>query len=264
MDAPLSIGAFSRMTFLSVKSLRHYHDIGLLEPASIDPDSGYRRYALAQVPIAQVIRRLRDLGVPLPEIRTVVQAPEVATRNAAIIAHLQRMEGELARTRETVASLRALLEGAPAAIPVDYRRLPEVTALAVSAELSLADTGEWLEATFTELRSTLERRGLERAGADSALWANELLEEEHGELVALVPVRDAGDRVLPASEYAVAMHHGSFEDLDQTFAAVGAAVAQRTIGVQGPIREIYLVNAFDTPDVERHRTEICWPIFQLT
>ena len=109
MDAQLSIGAFSRMTFLSVKSLRHYHDIGLLEPASIDPDSGYRRYSLAQVPIAQVIRRLRDLGVPLPEIRTVVRAPEVATRNAAIIAHLQRMEGELARTRETVASLRALL-----------------------------------------------------------------------------------------------------------------------------------------------------------
>ena len=45
---------------------------------------------------------------------------------------------------------------------------------------------------------------------------------------------------------------------------MGAAVADRTIAVHGPIREIYLVNAFDTPDVDRHRTEICWPIFQLT
>ncbi len=266
MDAPLSIGAFSRMTFLSVKSLRHYHDIGLLVPASIDPDSGYRRYALAQVPIAQVIRRLRDLGVPLPEIRTVVDAPEVATRNAAIIAHLQRMESELARTRETVASLRALLEGGPAEIAVEYRRWPVTTVIAVEAELSLAEAGAWLETSFTELRATVERLRLERAGADGALWSSELLEEERGELVALLPVRGAGDqaRVLPATEYAVALHHGSFEDLDQTFAALGTAVAQRTIGVHGPIRENYLVSGFDTPDVERHRTEVCWPIFQLT
>ena len=110
MDAELSIGAFSRMTFLSVKALRHYHEIGLLAPVSVDPGSGYRRYSVAQVPIAQVIRRLRDLGMPLGEIGTIVRAPDIDTRNAAIIAHLERMEDSLARTRETVASLRALLE----------------------------------------------------------------------------------------------------------------------------------------------------------
>ena len=125
MDAPLSIGAFSRMTFLSVKSLRHYHDIGLLAPASIDPDSGYRRYSLrAGADRAGDPSTARPRACRCHEIRTVVRAPEVATRNAAIIAHLQRMEGELEATRETVASLRALLEGGPAAIPVEYRRLP--------------------------------------------------------------------------------------------------------------------------------------------
>jgi hypothetical protein len=40
----VSIGDFSRMTFLSVKALCHYHEVGLLPPAEIDSDTGYRRY----------------------------------------------------------------------------------------------------------------------------------------------------------------------------------------------------------------------------
>jgi len=39
-------------------------------------------------------------------------------------------------------------------------------------------------------------------------------------------------------------------------------VAERAIGVQGPIREAYLVGALDTADEARHRTEVCWPVFQ--
>src|SRR5215813_11240801 len=76
MRARLAIGDFSRMTHLSVKALRHYHDVGLLTPAAIDPSSGYRFYEPGQVPIAQVIRRFRDLGMPLDQIREVLQAPD--------------------------------------------------------------------------------------------------------------------------------------------------------------------------------------------
>jgi DNA-binding transcriptional MerR regulator len=115
----VSIGDFSRMTFLSVKALRHYHEVGLLPPVEIDPGSGYRRYDLAQVPTAQVIRRLRELGMSLEDVRVVIDAPDVHARNAAISAHLRRMEGELEQTRTTVKSLRMLLdETAPAPIAV--------------------------------------------------------------------------------------------------------------------------------------------------
>src|SRR6476659_5888400 len=48
-----------------MKALRHYHEVDLLVPASIDAESGYREYGISQVPTAQVIRRLRDLGMPL-------------------------------------------------------------------------------------------------------------------------------------------------------------------------------------------------------
>jgi DNA-binding transcriptional MerR regulator len=47
MRESLTIGDFSRIAHLSIKTLRHYHEVGLLEPAEIDPSSGYRRYTLA-------------------------------------------------------------------------------------------------------------------------------------------------------------------------------------------------------------------------
>ena len=78
MRVRLSIGDFSRMTHLSVTALRHYHEVGLLQPAEIDPDSGYRFYAPEQVQTAQVIRRFKDLGMPLDEIKAVLTAPERA------------------------------------------------------------------------------------------------------------------------------------------------------------------------------------------
>src|SRR3954453_7866359 len=97
------------MTLLSVKALRHYHEVGLLVPAEVDPSTGYRRYGIAQVPTAQAIRRLRELGMPLEEVRIVIDPPEVSARNHAMTTPPRRMEDELDRTRETVTSLRMLL-----------------------------------------------------------------------------------------------------------------------------------------------------------
>ena len=68
--------------------------------------------------------------------------------------------------------------------------------------------------------------------------------------------------VVPAAELAVLRHEGSLRDLDQTFAALGEFVLERAIGVEGPIREYYLVSSLETPDEHSHRTEVAWPIFQ--
>src|ERR1700736_5813240 len=81
MTSTLPIGDFSRATHLSVKMLRHYHELGLLEPAGVDADTGYRRYATEQIVTAQIIRRFRDLDMPLDDIHAVLEAADVETRN---------------------------------------------------------------------------------------------------------------------------------------------------------------------------------------
>ena len=72
------MGDFSRATHLSVKTLRHYHQVGLLEPATVNPDTGYRYYSAGQIPTAQVIRRLRDLEMPVADVKAVLAARDAA------------------------------------------------------------------------------------------------------------------------------------------------------------------------------------------
>src|SRR5271154_2886018 len=126
MPPSLAIGDFSRATHLTVKTLRHYHETGLLEPALIDPQTGYRRYTTEQIPVAQIIRRFRNLDMPLSEIRAVLSAPDVQTRNDFIAAHLKRLEGDLARTQTAVASLRNLLEHPTPEVEIGRRKADRV------------------------------------------------------------------------------------------------------------------------------------------
>lgn len=268
----LTIGDFSRMTLLSVKALRHYHEIGLLEPVAVDPESGYRIYDVDQVPTAQVIRRLKDLGMALDDVKRVLQAPDLKARNEAIVAHLQRMEHELAQTNANVASLRRLLESSGARhASVEFRSQAPTAALAIRERVTVESLDAWWVEAFGELHSAAARARLKRSGPDGALYPGEWFQDEVGDVVAFMPV--AGEyevrrpgrvkkHIVPAAELAVLLHRGPLRDLDQTFAALGEFVLERAIGVDGPMREYYVVTAFDTEDEAELRTEVAWPIFQ--
>jgi DNA-binding transcriptional MerR regulator len=265
MAVLLSIGDFARMTYLSVKALRHYHDVGLLEPASVDPVTNYRSYRPSQVATAQLIRRFRDLGMPLDEVATILRAPDAAARNDTIIAHLERMEAQLQQTQDTVASLRTLLDATPAPLVVRHRTAPLTPAYAITERVTAEDAVAWWMAAFTELHRAVRRSGARRTGPDGALFPEDYFTAGEAELVVFVPAagpEPAGGRVrrwdVPAAELAVARHRGPFSDLDQTYGALGLWVAERAVGVGGPIREHYLPLG-DEDDLLNHETEVCWP-----
>lgn len=181
MTSYLSIGDFARATHLTVKTLRHYHEIGLLEPAEVDPQTGYRRYSVEQLPTAQVVRRFRDLGMPLEEVRTVLAASDVAARNRHISAHLSRLEEELGRTRRAVAALRDLLtppgpEDAPA---IELRSVGAIQAAAVTATVQVQDVGAWFQGALGELFATVASQGLRRP-APPAAYADEVFTLHEG------------------------------------------------------------------------------------
>jgi DNA-binding transcriptional MerR regulator len=272
MRLRLTIGDFSKMTQLSVKALRHYHEIALLEPIAVDPDSGYRLYDVDQVPVAQVIRRLRGLGMALDDVKRVLQAPDLSSRNHAIVEHLQRMEAGLEQTKANVASLRRLLEAPETPdLTIEFRSLPQAKSISIRERVTTDGFDAWWMEAYRELHAAATKAGLVRTGPDGALYPSEWFEDEVGDVVAFTPVAgevDAGgigraqSYVVPAAELAVLVHEGSFRDLDRTFAALGKFVLERAIGVEGPIREYYLVTPIETADEQRHRTEVAWPIFQ--
>ena len=101
----LSIGRFARLAGLSVGALRHYDELDLLRPAHVDDGTGYRRYRRNQLETARTIARLRELELPLDEIRAVLAADDPADQRRLLAAHRARVE---ARTNRLHLSLHVL------------------------------------------------------------------------------------------------------------------------------------------------------------
>jgi DNA-binding transcriptional MerR regulator/effector-binding domain-containing protein len=269
MAAGLTVGDFSRATHLSVKTLRHYHQVGLLEPAAVNQDTGYRYYAAGQIPTAQVIRRLRDLEMPVADVKAVLAAPDAPARNALIAAHLGRLEAELAQTRAAVESLRNLLQPPEAVTAIEHRSIPATAAAAIEAVVDRADVLAWWQGALGELHATVRAQHLHATGPSGGVYASELFQDDRGQATVFIPVdgpvRPIGrvaPLVVPAAELAIISHHGSLADADLSYARLGSYATTHEISIDGPLREYYVRDAQDTPDEAEWRTDIGWPIFR--
>ena len=119
----IPIGRFARLTGLSVGALRHYDELDLLRPIDVDRFTGYRRYAPEQVEVARAISRLRDLEVPLEEIRAVLATDDPAEQRRRVGDQAARVQARVDRQARVLHVLRQLSQG----------REPIVTATAGTA-----------------------------------------------------------------------------------------------------------------------------------
>jgi DNA-binding transcriptional MerR regulator len=268
MEPSLAIGDFARATHVSVRMLRHYHQIGLLAPAVVDPHTGYRRYRPDQIPAAQVIRRFRELDMPLDEISGILAAPDIATRNELIAAHLARLEDGLARTQSAVASLRGLLVDPAPALQVSQRSVAATRAAAITQTVDIADAAAWYQGALGELHATIAAQDVPATGTPGGLFFDDLFTAERGQATLFIPcereIRPTGrvaEATIPAAELAVIVHNGPHAGIDRVYGALGAYVTEHAIAVRGPLREYYQVGRHDSQDSSAWRTEVGWPIF---
>lgn len=267
MSRGLTIGEFAQLTHLSVRTLRRYHESGLLEPASVDPGSGYRYYASDQIPTAQVIHRLRELDVPLADVAKILATEDARERADLVGGHLRRLEAELARTRAAVTSLRHLLRPDDGGLTVELRSVPTRTVAAIEGVADRTNVVSWYDEAMAELDDALA--GLAPLGPPGGRYANELFTTGRGAVAVHRPVADPPSvgRVRPMElapvELAVVVHSGPHDDIDVTYGRLGAWVVDHALAVDGPVHETYLVGPRDDPDPATWRTEIGWPVFRL-
>jgi DNA-binding transcriptional MerR regulator len=266
MDLSLTIGDFARATHLTVKTLRHYHRVGLLEPAQVDPGTGYRRYTTDQIPTAQVIRRFRNLDMPLEDIHAVITAPDLDIRNHLITAHLSRLQDGLARTQAAVTSLSDLLQHPSPSTPGDitHRTVAPTPALAISEIIDIEDATTWYQGALGELHATLAAQRVIAAGPAGGIYSNDLFSHGRGPATVFIPCDDGVKtvgRVASIVVLAVIVHAGVQSKADLAYGALATYVTEHALGVDGPLREYYVIGRDDNPDETAWRTEICWPIF---
>jgi DNA-binding transcriptional MerR regulator len=271
-DQPLlRIGAFSRASSLSVKTLRTYHEAGLLVPDQVDPVTGYRSYSVAQVTDAVIIRRLRELDVPLEAIRQVVDSRNPGVTKKVLSEHGAVLEGRLAGMQRRIDDLYAALAAPVVHTPAGRRLEPARAVLSMSGTVTEAEWLPFLERAHRSLHDAARMSGAVINGAFGACYPT-LLVDDAQEITAYLPIAEApllsidsrseGVAVgeLPAAEVAVLVHRGSYDDLPEAYLELGKWVAAHAEPAELPVREVYLVGTDPAVDDEALRTEICWPI----
>ena len=107
----LTIGQVARLSGLTTRALRHYDKLGVLRPAEVSDENGYRFYTREQIETARQVRVLRELEVPLDEVRRIVSDPDSEDAARRIAAHRARIEARLTELRTTYYFLGKLAGG---------------------------------------------------------------------------------------------------------------------------------------------------------
>ena len=267
MGAQVSIGDFAVMTSLSRKALRHYHEIGILEPTLVDAHTGYRFYDTSQVDHAHIIRRFRSLGMSIPDIKALLSADDAAARTAILTSHLERMEMQLQHTRDTVGELRELLSPVHAPAEIELRLEPALAVGSIGTTIEVAEIDSWFAVTVAKLRDAVAATGDDSEVVPGGLYDRALFLESRGEATLFVAAPGSADppdgiraQVLPEAQFAVLTHSGGHEGIDRSYAALGTYVNERLVSGRGPIREHY-IGATPSEPYAFTATEICWPVF---
>lgn len=250
MSERMSIGRFARATRLTVKALRHYDEIGLLRPASIDRRTGYRSYAPEQVRDAVTIATLRALDVPLATIAKVLRDPR--SMQAALEAEKARIEREIADRQRAVRGLDRVMRGAaPITYEVSLRTEPARCVAIVRATTSAED----LEADTTRLvRESLATVPGARDPVMAILHAS--IDDETIPIEIAVTVDDG--ITMPATRCALVRHVGPYSELAHAHHALWAWADANDVPA-GPIREIY-VNDPDEVAPDALVTDVLLPL----
>ena len=258
---------FSRASSLSIKSLRAYHEGGILVPARVDSSTGYRTYTVDQLADAAIIVRLRALDVPLARVRDILRARDPDLTRRILAEHRAAMRDRLIETERIVAELQSGLAAATHT-PVHVRDEPATDTLRMRGEVTPATFEGWLIDAFARLHRELDRLHVRASGTPGTLWAAEILVDESEPVEAFVPIAKpvdlaAGSEVtlgeVPAARVAVLVHAGPYETMSDTYRTLGAWVARHECYSGERIREWCSVTPGST-DNAAYRTEIAWPV----
>lgn len=270
------IGVFARLGEVSVKTLLHYDDVGLLTPSYVDDWSGYRYYTLEQLPRLYRILALKDLGFSLDEIAGLLGRDLSPTEMGRLLwdkhaAMQKRVTEESARLARVETRLRQLTQEETMS-NFDVRLKKAQPQLVASLQETIPD---WDQVTptfnrlFDELMVYVSEQNGQLAGAPFDRWLDAQMRHTDLHVEVCVPLTKAiptTDRVHVSEMEGVetmasTIHHGSFTEIKQAHEAVIRWAETNGYLLSGPSREIYLQYEREG-DPNNYITEIQYPVTQ--
>ena len=234
----LRIGDFSRLAQVSIVTLRHYDDVGLMKPAHIDRFTDYRYYTLDQLPRLNRILALKDLGFSLEQIvRLLNDNIPVEQMKGMLRLRQGDIERQIAEEQIKLVRIATRLrqienENNPVRYDVAVKSLDALTIASTRQMIpNLFEMGRYRCAAYDRIYNTLANYKIKSNGTELALYHNHEYTETNidTEMAVVIPVREIsklalapiGTRQLPASpETACVVHQGATLDVTQAIIAV--------------------------------------------
>lgn len=269
MAHQFSIGQFAKLTGLTPRALRIYAKEGLLQPEVINPETGYRYYSQAQSLIAERIRLLRSIDMPLEDIREVLSHSGTEICKELLQSHKQRIEMQLREYQEALQALEDLSARDINAYPVSIKNVPEQSVIYVQRQTSLLQIETVRERAFGELYGFLRQENIVATGpgfsaSEVQFEPNKPLDlEANCSLINVcVPVAKVIEnsciafRVWPGGKVAYSVHTGPYEPLFHVYQKISRCMKEQGLEQTGESREIYHVGFADTRRRNHLKTEI--------
>ena len=265
------IGDFSMLSRISVKALRYYDEIGVLKPVKVDQFTGYRYYTAEQLPRLNYISALKDTGLSLEEIATLVNnSLEPSQMRDIFILKQAELRQRLSEEQKRLEQVENLLkqiekEGKMPDYKVVVKKVePQLVASVRGILPTYGDIGQFYGEIFPYLAKKMI---FKPAAATFLICYDAEFKEKDVDVEVCVPIKKAipgSDRVkvyeLPAIEAAAIIHKGPYESVSEAYGALMAWIEKNGYEVSGPSREIYLTSPYDTEDATRYVTEIQFPV----
>lgn len=265
----LTIGDFSKISHVTITTLRYYDELGLLLPIAIDPDSNYRYYSVSQLPRINRILALQDLGLSLKEIGnmlsdalTIEQLQDILKIKQAELQ--QHIEQETDRLKRVVSRFKYIeQENAMPNYDIVLKQVdPQLVASIRAIIPAYPDIGQLLG------QLTLYAAQHHQYGLATAIWHDNEYKTANIDCEAVIMLKQpipAMEQItvydLPAATVASAVHHGAYNRLHEAYTALTTWIEQNGYRIIGSSREIYLECAEPVrQDDETYITEIQFPV----
>lgn len=269
-----SIGEVSKLFHISVSSLRHYENVGLLHPEFTSPDTGYRYYGTEQFEALNTIRYLRALDMPLAEIEDFLKNKDISNIEEKLIQQKKLVlekQQELKRIEQKINHRLNVLSEAQN-MPLDtvtLVHLPASRIVWVEAPLKIEDSQD-MEAPIRKLDQSQAEAVVFLGKVGLGISADHLQKSEYKKYDGIFLILDDEDiydgETMPVEESLCVRlcFRGSHAEAPEQYKKLLDYVKKHQMQIVGFSREITLIDYGITNDQEKFVTEICIPVNLLT
>ena len=264
-DTLYKIGMFAAMNHITVKTLRFYEEQGLLMPALIHPETGYRYYTLSQMAVLHQITALKQAGFTLEEIAHIHTG---ADEEAVLLKKKAELLAKIADLTRQIAVVDGYLskQKNDLSAPVLIKTIPETTVAFMRIRLESYDC---LFDRMPEMGKLMEKAGCECALPEYCFTAYPEAGYKDADILAdicesvVAAKKETGDlrfKTLPEIQAACVFHKGSYRSFSESYETVLRYIEENGYEIAGEIRESYIDGVWNKDDERQWLSEIQVPV----